>query len=557
MRTGAIFGIIALALSFGGCATEDNGDYTDDPFWDEFETSADGWSMGMPDPGWEVWEPVHAWTDTAPNGETYEEYYGTWLRSIQYNSNGREVHYTLADGTVVPAPSLECADSALFLRFLFASEYGLPMFVRGWVDGGWHFFGHFGWLNSSGVRVRNYRQHPVDAERGSYAPLQNRSSYLPDNLQDYPVEDSTIGEYLDAALTNKRMGYFLQDLWNMIYSGTIVENFNSYYIQPDYIREGDLQMHRYDLTGGIGHTITIQNVERGATGRLIRVDIIQSYMPTLPWVGNGYSELTGYTPNPEVHSGLRRWRRPELRNGRWYNMVDEDVAAWDAEVPDFPERFEELFSMSAADEVAAMIETIEIRRTALVDNPNSCRRREEREAAFANLYELYMATPELYEELGFENEPTLEEIRPTVDRLHRTIDDFIWSELNYEQARTCHWNPSDTDINNDMYEATVEFNRQVLETYGCEGIRIFRAEDAEYCEGRDGLNATNPEACASVDDGFQDLRAFATEGGWGWADYLNDEHGDLTDSATDELANPDTISYFCELYEDLQFWTLP
>lgn len=558
MKKNAVFiSLIALLLgSFAGCAGEEPVDYADDPFWTD-EGSADTFRMGMPDPGWEVWEPVHAWTDQAPNGETYEEFYATWLESIEHNGSGRDVRYTLADGTVVPAPSLECADSALFLRFLFAQQYGLPMYVRGWVDGGWNYFGHFGWLNRHGSRVRNYRRHPLSAERGSYASLQNANRYLADNLQDYPVEDSTIGEYLDAVLENKRFGYFIQDVWIMIYSGTIVENANTYYIKPEFIRGGDLQMHRYDNTGGIGHTITIQRVERSATGRLIRVDIIQSYMPTLPWISNGYSELTNYRPDPATNGGLRRWRRPELRDGRWYMVADEDVAAWESEVPQTPERFEELFSMSAEDEVSAAIETINTRRQALYDNPNSCRRREERETAFDNLYELYRTTPELYEELGFTEQPTLDQLRPVVDRLHRTVDDFIWSELHYERARTCHWNPSDTEINHDMYEATVAFNRELLQEGGCEALRVFRAEDAEFCAGRDGTSASDPGSCAGVPDGFQDLRSYASDNGWGWADYRNDEHGSLSDVATDELADPDMPTYFCQIYDDIDFWAMP
>ena len=181
----------------------------------------------------------------------------------------------------------------------------------------------------------------------------------------------------------------------MTYSGNIAENINTFYIQPRFIRGGDLQLHRYDSTGGIGHTITIQKVVRSSTDRLIAVSLIQSYMPTLPWVGNGYSELTNYSPDPSNGGGLRRWRRPVSSNGRWYLVGDDSVAAWARDVPDNPARFAELFSMNAEDEVAAMIDTIDTRRRALFDNPNSCRRRQEREEAFESLYDLYAATPEL------------------------------------------------------------------------------------------------------------------------------------------------------------------
>lgn len=544
----AFFGLVSILAATTACGPQE------EPLeeeWVDDGGSADSWAGGIPDPGDNVWEVRNQWTDTAPNGETYEQFYGTWLSNIQHDGNGRAVQYTMADGTVFPAPSLECADSALFLRFLFASEYSLPMFV----GGGGQYFGHFGWVRRDGSRVRRYSGE-MYGERGSDTSLQASNRYLPDNLQSYPHDGATIGTYLDAVLRNKRLGYFLQDLWNMIYSGNLAENINSFYVRPEHVREGDLQLHRY-AGGGIGHTITIQRVDGSDTGRLVRVDVIQSYMPTLPWIGDGYSELTSYTPDPSTHGGLRRWRRPARRNGRWYLVADEEVAAWDSEVVNNPERFQELFNMSAEDEVSAMVVSIDTRRELLFDNPNSCRRREEREEAFHNLYQFYQRSEELWRSLGFETQPTVEAVRPAVDRHHRTIDDFIWSRLDYETARTCHWNPSNAQINNDMYRATVEFNRALLTTHGCEGLRVFRAEGAEYCAGRDGASPSNPGSCASVPDGFQDLRSFATDNGYGWADYLNDEAGSLSGVTTDGLADPATVTYFCQLFDSLSYWTQP
>lgn len=535
-------GLTLLSLGLAGCESGEAGNYLDDDYWDIEEGSADLYTRGMPDPGGNVWFPEHAWEDTAPNGMTYDELYADWLANIQHDGNGRDIHYTLADGTVVPAASLECADTALFLRFLFAAEYKLPMYVRGWYDGGWNYWGHFGWLSARGNRRVDYSGHPLEAPRGSYAALQNRNRYLPDNLQSYPHEGATIGQYLDAVLTNKRFGYFYQDLAAMIYSGSIVDDYNTYYIRPDAIRGGDLQMHRYDTDGGIGHTITIQKVDRSATGRLIRVDVIQSYMPTYPWIGNGYSELTSYTPDPETNGGLRRWRRPELRGGRWYMAADEEISLWDSEVAGNPQTFQELFNMSVEDEVRTMLEVLNTRRRALFDNPNSCRRREEREEAFHNLYELYRATAELYEDLGFTSEPTLEEIIPAVDRLHRLVDDFIWPMMTYEGSWVCHWNPSDPAVNNDMYRATVAYNQQAIADGGCQAIRIFRAENVTSADGTDG---------------FADLAAFASANGYQWAPYSNDENGDLAGVTNDALANADLVEEFCALYDGLEYWAQP
>ena len=543
MRAVSLLGILAFLVGPAGCAEETSDDYLDDPYWELEEGSADIYSMGMPDPGANVWVPAHAWTDTTPDGKTYDELYAEWLAGILHDSGGQDVRYTLADGTVVPAPSLECADTALFLRFLFASEYGLPMFVRGWNNGGWNYWGHFGWLDSRGARIVNYANHPINAERGSYAPLQNRNRYLPENLQSYPFEGATIGQYLDAVLTNKRFGFFVQDLWTMIYSGSIVDDYNTFYVRPEVIHGGDLQMHRYDSTGGIGHTITIQDVERSPSGeRLVRVDIIQSYMPTHPWIVNGYSELTSYTPDPATHGGLRRWRRPTLQDGRWYMVTDESVAAVGSEVPNNPQRFAELFNLNPQDEVNTMLETIDLQRRALFVNPNSCRRREQRETAFGTLYELYLGTPELYQSLGFTSQPTAEELRVAVDRQYRMVDDYIWAPLTYESSWVCHWNPSDTAVNNDMYRATVAYNREALAASGCEALRVFRAEDVSSADGTDG---------------FDDLATWARDHGYQWAAYRNDENGNLTGVVDDVLADPQVIAYFCSIFSDLEYWTQP
>lgn len=496
----------------------------------------------LPALSWTVWEPTRKWTDIAPNGETWEDYYSTWLAGIQYEDSGwrgEEVQYTLADGTVVPAPSLECADTAMFLRFLYAQQFELPMVMYG----GNEVFGHFGWADRYGNRKRSYTQYALDAPRGSDPYLQGVNRYLPEDLQEYPYEDATIGEYLDAVLKNKRFGVFMQDLWNMYYSGNVADRRNTYYIKPEAISAGDLQLHRSHPWDGIGHTITIQNVER-LNENLLSVDLIQSYMPTHPWVSDGYSELTHYSPDPENLSGLRRWRRPELRNGRWYLESDPAAGQSDSEVENNPERFEELFDVNVEDQLNALLETINANRQGLYDNPNSCRRREDREEAFDSLYELYRSEPELYEPLGFTSEPTLDEVRPEVDRLHRVIDDFIWGLMSYEASWVCHWNPSDTTVNNSMYDATVAYNQQVALAASCDALRVFRSENVDEYDGSDG---------------FDDLAAWARDNGYQWDDYdldpgEGDEGGALRSVVTDELADPNMVEYFCTIVDDLEYW---
>lgn len=536
-------------LAIAACATEDapwygqGGDWAPEP-----DGKADS-VAGIVDPGDQVWTVEHAWDDLAPGGEmTYEELYSSWVQNSIRDEDG--VKYELDDGFVVPAPSLECADTGLSLRFFFAEQHKLPMFIAFWDDHQVQALGHFGWVRRDGSRRKSYHGS-LDAPRGSDAALAASNYYLPDDKQSWPSQGSTTGAYMDAAFRNKRFGYFMQDVWNMVYSGNVADPINTFYIRPDVIRAGDLEMHRHHPWEGIGHTITIQRVDRSPTGKLMYVGLIQSYMPTKPWLGNGYSELVNYRPNAENNSGLRRWRRPVKRSGVWYLMSDTSVS-FDAPETN-PETFRELFSISVEDELDALLSTIDQRRAALIANPNSCNRRIEREEAFDLLYDLYQDTPELYNELGFTSRPSREEIIPAVDKIHRVVEDFIWSRMLYENSRVCHWNPSDHELNAEMYEATVRYNMQQLEQYGCEGLRIFRAENASYCAGRDDGSSYDPASCAGASDGFDDLRDYAASLGLGWADYSNDEFGDVADIGTDALDDPRTLERFCELYDSIGF----
>jgi hypothetical protein len=537
---------IVSALALAACASEEEwygGDWDPEP-----DGKADS-VAGIVDPGDQVWMVEHAWDDLAPGGEQiYEELYASW---VQNGIRGEDVvEYELADGFVVPAPSLECADTALSLRFFFAQEHKLPMFVAFWDNGQVEALGHFGWVRRNGTRRKSYGGS-LDAPRGSDFHLAASNYYLPDDEQSWPSPGSTIGGYMDAAFRNKRFGYFMQDVWIMVYSANVAESINSYYIRPDAIRAGDLQLHRSHPWRDIGHTITIQTVKRTPTGKLEYVGVMQSYMPTTPWLGNGYSELVTYEPEAENNSGLRRWRKPVKRSGVWYLMSDPSVS-WNTP-EDNPEIFDELFSISIEDELDALLSTIDQRRAALINNPNSCNRRVEREEAFELLYDLYQDTPDLYRELGFEAEPSREALIPEVDKIHRVVEDFIWARMFYQDSRVCHWNPSNQQINADMYEATVRYNMAQLEQHGCEGLRIFRAENAAYCAGRDDGYAYNPASCAGASDGFDDLRDYAAQLGLGWANYSNDERGDVADITTDALDDPRTPDRFCELFDSIGF----
>src|SRR5690606_34501186 len=103
---------------------------------------------------------------------------------------------------------------------------------------------------------------------------------------------------------------------------------------------------------------------------------------------------------------------------------------------------QELFgALSVEEEIAAALDRVELARANLRQRPASCANRTRREEAFDALYALY-------ESIGVG--------RAAVDAQHRTLEDYVFGELEYDQARTCCWNSTTPD----MYTIVMDFARQ-------------------------------------------------------------------------------------------------
>jgi len=512
------------------------------PLGSEGEVEGDkGRAASLRDPGATVWEVEHAWTDAYSEDETYEAHYETWL-SYNVSDEFNEVMILLNDRVPIYAPELECADTAMFLRFLYAQQHGLPMAFRSHSG----YFGHFGHIRSNGSRD-TFERFPRDEQLGT---------------NDLAIGTETFDEHLP-----NRFAQFLLVLVRSTFSGNVAEDWNTYYIGAEAVRGGDLIVRRYDADG-TGHTITLQNVERDGEGLASSVDTIESSMPTPPFISQDDSVLMTLEPTPEFGGGLRRWRRPEItiRGGvRTIEMVVDPAAFVEAreaaEADDF------MATMSPPAIRDQVLRGIEGARRDLFSSPSSCSRRVERERFFGVMYDLFEANEALRASVGLtDSNPTRRQVVDAVDLQYRYIDDFIWARLDYDRSRTCHWNPNPmlyaayadgfedvATINTRMYQVAISTSLDRLERANCQALRVFRAEGAQYCAARDSHpGRAQPNIgegpCAGLDDGFLEFRGVAAQWALPFAPFVVDEAG-LEPRATDPLYDPDRIDRFCELVD--------
>ena len=93
-----------------------------------------------------VWEVTNQWGDVntpaarqagmvwgEDSGLSWDEKYSIWVDEMEKRdaeNYGSTLTFMTPFGKNLPAPSLECAEVALFLRATFASWYNLPFFVE-------------------------------------------------------------------------------------------------------------------------------------------------------------------------------------------------------------------------------------------------------------------------------------------------------------------------------------------------------------------------------------------------------------------------------------------
>ncbi len=466
----------------------------------------------------EVWAVENQWEDTdtaaareagiawpADSGLNWDEKYALWVESMEmidghYNET---FEITTPWGKTIEAAKLDCADVALAMRASFAAWYNLPFFVTAYDGGTAVHFGHFGIRTSGGIwnnmpRFANYADY---SDRGADAvddwprdnTLRNRGVQNGDD-QDFLGEGARTGTWLDELHLNKRAGRFIRLM--LIFTGSphLADGRNTYNLEPEAIREGDINLHRWQAQG-VGHTMFIVEVDQLEAGTIDARLVEGNLPPSQPRVldattsklrlVSNYGGGAGYSQN---NGGLKRFRVAKNIGGYWTNTwMSEDEASWinDNDHESMEARITTLQGLlgevSPEEKMAALLNIVEQKREHLRDKPASCSARTAREEAFQEIYELAA------EEFGM--------TQAEVDAMYRIEDDYVFAELVYAQSKTCCWLGS----TNAMYETIMAVNGQ-------------RQAEAEAC--------LEPLVFKAVDGGYEDFRSYAPDS---WVAYSNDE----------------------------------
>ncbi len=524
-------------------------------------TGAKGLSTSVDSYNTAVWEVKNQWADTdtpaareagiawgANSGLTWDEKYELWVQSMQKidgESYYQTFELTTPWGKTMKAPFLECAEVAIFLRVTFASWYNLPFFLEA-ADGSGNrlYFGHFGARTANG-RYGNtpkfkswYKDFTASYANGEWPTDDKlRARKIPGNASDiqrFLGDDVHAGAYFDEIFLNKRVGYFL--CLTLAYFGSInlASTANTYHLKPEAIKAGDMLIERWQRTG-IGHVMVIKHVEAIGGGQL-EAHIASGSMPRRqPKWEDGPTSKRYFTMDEcggpgsnydgdyyyKLGGGVRRFRSAAVVGGRWTNVVldihrndwisDRDYDAIMAR----PEQFETLLGeVSPEQKRDVLLATIEDKRNHLREYPASCSARIGREEAFDDLYQL------MEEEFG--------KSKAEVDSTYRTLEDYVFAELVYEQSKTCCWNSTTRN----MYEIVMQYNEEHVNANGdCQAPVTFMARDA-------GANG----------DGYQLFYDYAVSIGRGdeWVAWSEDESCPQAGVATDTEEQHEWMPY-CDL----------
>ena len=219
----------------------------------------------------EVWAVTRDWSDVtdeaglawgANSGLDWHQKYAAWIGGFGPTS-AVDGHTTFAMkspwGQMLPAPRLECAETAMFLRFTFAAWHGLPMYMAAYSPshGANIYFGHFGVVHKSGSRVSGFpkfnsayddytQSHgdwPTQQLLGAWPTSEGLAakslSLTHDDAADFLGPDAYAGAYFDAIFLNKRLGEFLVRALTNLGSMHIVDDaHNTFNLDPEAMRPG-------------------------------------------------------------------------------------------------------------------------------------------------------------------------------------------------------------------------------------------------------------------------------------------------------------------------------
>jgi hypothetical protein len=487
IRSTVAFCMSLVAMGATGCSNADLGDATDpDGVSGEAASSNEAVTEVVPGPivtdtDAAAWSVTNQWADKTTtaakkagmawgesSGLSWEEKFSKWISAFEKvpNKNGwsQTIRFPTPWGKKMDGPVLECADTATWLRMTFASWYHLPFYLTGGVNGKTVYMGHFGVIDKSGQPVAGFPHFAAQYKdyEGSWKStdrwpadtrLQARHVGPDDNTTGVDVGDGTLpegsgdGAYFDKLFLNKRAGYLMIILDGYFGSQNLADGTNMFHIKPESILPGDALLERFGKEG-IGHTLPVMTVDHPKVDRF-QVSVASGSMPRRQAVwedtgssahyfqqdamgGPGNNWDTPPAPYATLGGGIRRWRTPVVSGGRWNNIVptvdraayiaDSDIAAIGAR----PARFGVLLAEDSPevkrDTALAIISSA---RNNLKQYPASCSTRTKREEGFKLLYEA----------MG-----SLGKSRAEVDAESRTLEDYVFSELEYNKSKTCCWN---------------------------------------------------------------------------------------------------------------------
>ena len=528
--SGVLFAL-ALSIPLGGCAAEDDLDWSgtiepvplgsakdDGPGQPAISATEDGGDT-------QAWKVRHLWEERDENPEAraagiawpanshlnWDEKYAAWVQSMEktpFHSDADRMSFTIVTpfGKTLPAPALECAEVAMFLRVTFASWYGLPFFMEARdPKAGRVFFGHFG-IRSAAGRWGNTPSFAKFADyTGSWNPGQPwpkdaklRAQKLGGNAADASADDQPmigpdahIGAYMDELHLNKRAGYLAMFILDFFYSGSLADQVNTYNLKPEALRAGDVLIRRWQKNG-IGHVIPIKRITQleGKPMAEVAYGGMPRHQPewgdevegksVLTGSDTGGSETFGDPPTPywKLGGGLKRWRVARNIGGYWVNtFMPEDKQYWingsDGEALGArPKQFETILGEVPAEQKRdSLLKSIESSRKNLMENPSSCSSRADRDKAMSKLLGLAG-------KLGLQSEE--------LSKQYRIFDDFVFKPLYYSSSKTCCWNKSSKS----MYRIVMDYAAEEQEkAKACVEPTLFRAEKdvpAGYAGPRDG-----------------------------------------------------------------------
>ncbi len=508
-----------------------------------------GLSTAVDDTNTAVWEVSADWEDVntaaarrsgiawaANSGLTWDEKYARWVDGMTRTDSHDMPYdtYVLSTpwGKTLPAPNLECAETSIFLRATFAAWHGLPFYMVAIDADGPIYFGHFGALRREGRYLNmsfrsNYTDHrPVFVGRPAADVVANwpqdnrlrgrRLGANGDDLNGFLGDGAGAGAYFDEIFLNKRVGYFLNVLLSYYGSIHLASSSNTFDITPIAVREGDSLLERWQREG-IGHTLIVKHVEIIDDAHR-EVDLVSGSMPRRQGKWEASATSRGYFTNQycggrtmsredvsyaELGGGLKRWRIPKERNGRWHLDVPRADRAVHINSADYdalgarPEVFEAVLrELPPLERRDALLERVGDARLHLERYPASCSARINREAAFRELYAL------MEREFGWDRDRT--------DETYRVFADYVFAELVYEQSKTCCWNTSTRA----MSEAIVAY------------ARAASSDDA-------GGRCVPPPVFKATGGGFARFAAYAEDNGVEWAPWNDDEPCPQADTQED------------------------